>query len=329
MSNTKPAFLITIDTEGDNLWALPKTITTKNSRFLPRFQELCERYAFKPTWLANYEMAQCPGFCEFGRDVLQRGAGEIGMHLHAWNSPPLSDDDPKNQAYLIEYPETVMNAKIKLITELLERRFEHKMVSHRAGRWALNSCYARLLVENGYLVDCSVTPHVSWASDLGDPNGSGGSDYTTFPTQPYFMDLDKIDREGNSPLLEVPVTIVSKFNALHRLATNGPSLVRRGLRPFLPAMTSWLRPNGRNRHSMLAILRRTSDQKWPCLEFMLHSSELMPGGSPTFQTRDDIEALYDDLEALWSAAAEQCRGATLGEFSNEYKNAKDSNTART
>jgi hypothetical protein len=300
-SNTKPAFLITIDTEGDNLWALPKTITTENSHYLPRFQELCERYGFKPTWLTNYEMAECPVFCEFGRDDLQRGTGEIGMHLHAWNSPPVINDDPKNQAYLIEYPENIMKAKIKFMTELLEQRFERKMVSHRAGRWALNSCYVRLLIEHGYLVDCSVTPHVSWSSVMGDPNGSGGSDYTTFPTQPYFMDLDRIDHEGNSPLLEVPVSIVQ------------------GIHIFSPVITSWLRPNGRNLDSMLAILHLACKEQWPCVEFILHSSELMPGGSPTFQTQDSIEALYDDLEALLSKAAGQFLGRTLSEFYNEYK----------
>lgn len=301
MSNTRPAFLITIDTEGDNLWALPEIITTKNARYLPRFQELCEKYGFKPTWLTDHEMAECPVFCEFGREVLKRGTGEIGMHLHAWNSPPATNDDSKSQAYLIEYPESTMKDKIKFITELLEQRFQLKMVSHRAGRWALNSRYARLLVEHGYLVDCSVTPHVSWASVLGDPKGSGGSDYTTYPTQPYFMDLDRIDREGNSPLLEVPVSIV-------RVVHN-----------FSPIITWWLRPNGRNRDSMLTILHLACKEQWPCVEFILHSSELMPGGSPTFQTQDGIEALYDDLEALLSKAAEQFRGETLSEFYNEYK----------
>ena len=33
----------TIDTEGDNLWSRPRTITTCNSRYLPRFQALCKR----------------------------------------------------------------------------------------------------------------------------------------------------------------------------------------------------------------------------------------------------------------------------------------------
>ncbi len=57
---TKPAFLITIDTEGDNSWQNHDRITTENTRFLPRFQALCEKYAFKPVYLTNYEMAMDP-----------------------------------------------------------------------------------------------------------------------------------------------------------------------------------------------------------------------------------------------------------------------------
>jgi len=296
MANTKIPFLITIDTEGDNLWTISETVTTQNARYLPRFQDFCEGYGFKPTWLANFEMAECPAFREFGRDVLRRGQGEIGMHLHAWNSPPLTNDGLTGQAYLIEYPENVMKDKISFMTDLLEQRFERKIVSHRAGRWAFDSRYARLLVEHGYRVDCSVTPHVNWAGVLGDPNGSGGTDYTLYPAQPYFMDLDQIDREGNSPLLEIPVSIVSTSH-----------------------ITRWLRPNGQNRNSMLAILKLACEERWPCVEFMLHSSELMRGGSPTFRTQQDIETLYSDLEALLGEAAGPFHGQTLGEFNDGYK----------
>src|SRR4051812_31716398 len=80
-ARSMPAFIITIDTEGDNAWARPRSMTTANARYLPRFQSLCERYRLKPTYLTNYEMARCPAFQEFGHDVLQRGAAEIGMHL--------------------------------------------------------------------------------------------------------------------------------------------------------------------------------------------------------------------------------------------------------
>ena len=111
----KKAFLITIDTEGDDLWKRPRNITSRNARFLPRFQILCEKYALKPTYLVNYEMAKNSFFIEFGRDIIKRNAGEIGMHLHAWNNPPciqLTKDDFLYHPYLIEYSEQLMDDKI-------------------------------------------------------------------------------------------------------------------------------------------------------------------------------------------------------------------------
>src|SRR5260221_5881140 len=72
--------LITIDTEGDDLWSRPREITTRNARFLPRFQSLCERYRLKPVYLANYEMAMSDAFVEFARDVVAREFDEGIAH---------------------------------------------------------------------------------------------------------------------------------------------------------------------------------------------------------------------------------------------------------
>lgn len=38
-------FIITVDTEGDNLWEYKKgtPIGTENAKYLPRFQSLCEK----------------------------------------------------------------------------------------------------------------------------------------------------------------------------------------------------------------------------------------------------------------------------------------------
>ena len=122
MAAAKPAFLITIDTEGDDLWSHPARVTTRNAQFLPRFQSLCEDYGLKPTYLVNYEMVTSHTFVRFGRDVVNRGVAEIGMHLHAWDSPPphnLTGDDLRQQPYLIEYPTEMMRKKIMHMTDLL------------------------------------------------------------------------------------------------------------------------------------------------------------------------------------------------------------------
>jgi hypothetical protein len=320
----KPAFLVTLDTEGDNLWSKPAYALTENAKFLPRFQALCERHGLRPTWLTDWEMASSPVFREFGCDVLQRGAGEIGMHLHAWDTPPLvprTPDDNRHHPYLFEFSERLMREKIQRLTALLEERFDRKMRSHRAGRWGFTSGYARLLAELGYTVDCSVTPAVSWKAVRGSPDGSGGCDFRAFPSHPYFVDLEDISREGNSGLLEAPLTIVRKYGFAQPIESYVP-LLRRYVARVLPAVV-WMRPTGWNRRFLIELLEQAREQHSPYVQFMLHSSELMPGGSPTFRTESSIEKLYADLEALFEAASGHFRGATLSEFHDAWIERRD------
>jgi hypothetical protein len=315
-SDTTPAFLITIDTEGDDLWSRPQDITTRNTAYLPRFQHLCEEFGFKPTWLVNYEMAMDPDFIRFGRQLVRSGRAEIGMHLHAWNSPPLvplTDNDLFHQPFLIEYPHDVMAAKIDFMTRLLSDRFECPMLSHRAGRWALDNAYARLLAQQGYLVDCSVSPGVSWQQTKGDPQGWGGADYRQFPSLPYIMDLDHIERAGQSSLLELPVSVMrSPLHRIMPLAHHLPGL-RRWAWQQQPDHI-WLYPDGHNLAHMTCLVNEALLTHRPCIELVLHSSELMPMGGPGARTEACIDHLYDDLSQLFTLIARAFVGMTLAEF---------------
>lgn len=313
-------FIVTVDTEGDNLWAKPRAITTRNAAYLPRFQRLCEKFRFKPVYLANYEMALSDGFVDFARDVVSRGAGEVGMHLHAWNSPPLeplTSDDLFHQPYLIEYPARVMRDKIRAMTRLLEDRFDRKMVTHRAGRWAFDARYAGMLLDEGYLVDCSVTPGVDWRANPGAPGGKGGSDYSTFDPAPHFLGGRDAAALPAGALLEVPMTVVAG-----RLYRWSPWLYRiRGLRRAAGRISPahrWLCPvpllEKRNEQAMLRLVRHARQTGPAHLEFMLHSSDLMPGGSPHSGSAQDVEQLYASLEALFEELSTWCRGMTLAEF---------------
>lgn len=310
----QPAFIITIDTEGDNLWRNHEQILTQNALFLPRFQALCEKFGFKPVYLTNYEMAVDAAYVEFARDVIARGQGEVGMHLHAWNSPPLSDltgDDWRHKPYLIDYPEEMIKAKVAFQTQLLEETFQTKMLSHRAGRWAMNEYYAKVLIEHGYRVDCSVTPRVDWRRSPGAPQGRGGSNYVDFPDKAYFINPDNISEAGNSPLLEVPMSILYK----HPAWVNGVKRLYDGLRgKHRSPSVHWLRPQGGNVAPMKQVVETILAQGSDYVEFMLHSSELMPGGSPTFTDEPAIERLYDDLEQLFTWLKARTVGMTLAEY---------------
>ncbi len=314
----EPRLLITVDAEEDDSWAAVPSATTRNAAFLPRFQRLCESFGLRPTYLVNYAMARSAAFVEFGRDLLARRAGEIGMHLHAWNTPPIipiTENDARHHTYLIDYDLPVMRQKIARMTALLAETFDVPILSHRAGRWALDSRYARLLIEAGYRVDCSVTPHVNWRGHRGAPGGKGGTDYTDYPEWPYYLDPQHPERPGRSTLLELPVTILPSRPGVDRWRRLlPPRLLASRLGGRLSRPLLWLRPNGRNRDEMVRVVERVRRERRPYAEFMIHSSELMPGGSPYFRRVDDIERLYDDLDVLFAAVRGQFIGATLTEF---------------
>ncbi len=321
--------LVTVDAEGDNLWSRPQHITTQNSRSLPRFQELCERFGFKPTYLTNYEMAEDPFFQEFGRDLVERGRAEIGMHLHAWNSPPLdplTGNDYYYQPYLIEYPHDVMRRKIEYLTKFLEDTFQSRITSHRAGRWAFNEVYARLLRENGYRVDCSVTPHISWRSHIGDPSRYGGTDYTDFPDRPYLIDLSDISKPGRSDLLELPLTVILRRKTrIHSFMDRfrPTNRLRRAYNLVVPPYLM-LSPRRWRLGQLLSILRQSLKEDRAYLEFMTHSSNLMPEGGPAFPTRRAVERLYGSLAEFFELASDHFAGATLSEYGSLFTDHRSS-----
>ena len=166
-------FLISVDTEGDGLWWWKPgdPISTNNTKFLPRFQQLCDCFGFKPTYLTNWEMANDAAYAVFAKRVVDEGRGEVGMHLHAWNTPPICDTmRPKlanpGQDYLIEYDEAAMEEKKISTTKAIENSIGVRPTTHRAGRWAMDERYFRLLAKHGYVCDCSVSPALGLAFAL-------------------------------------------------------------------------------------------------------------------------------------------------------------------
>ena len=59
----------------------------------------------------------------------------------------------------------------------------------------------------------------------------------------------------------------------------------------------WLRPIPRSATQMQTLTQRViREGNGDCLELMVHSSELMPGGSPYFKTDEAIENMYRMIE---------------------------------
>jgi hypothetical protein len=251
-------------------------------------------------------MANDALFIAFAQEVLRKARCEIGLHLHAWNTPPdyeIGQGKENPTPYLIEYPEPIMRSKFDTIFNLLRAKFDTDMVSHRAGRWAMNKTYFDILMNYGLKIDCSVTPHVSWENVQG-------VSYTNSPEEPFF----------EQTILEVPVTI----RRLHSFFLNkNKSSIKRtvsAIKSFLMGKIIWLRPNGNNVPEMLALIEHIEKSDSNYLMFMLHSSELMGGGSPTFRTHESIEKLYDDLEIIFNRISHSFTGITLKSYYEYHYN---------
>lgn len=304
MDKTERSFLITIDTEGDYIWnrktwsrnSIKNRITVRNGAYLERFQILCEKYGLKPTYLVNYEMSNSEPFVDMAKDGLRRGTLEIGMHMHGWTAPPYYELERGKLSggghpYIGEYPRNIMEGKVQTLTEKLTDTFGVIPRSHRSGRWYLDRRYVEILRKFGYRVDCSVTPGIDWRNNPGLTDGSHGSNYSRYPDHSYEMSTERLSREGNSGIIEVPLTTADRDG--HRLQ---------------------LRPVKHNISDMLWLVEKKKTEEQDYLEFMLHSSEFMRAGSPNFLTERDIEVLYEDIETLFDVVSKDYVGRTLSEY---------------
>lgn len=294
-------WIITVDTEGDNLWKWKpgEEITTENAKCIARFQNLCEQYSFKPVYLVNFEMAQSDVLVSTLKNKVLEGKCEIGMHLHAWNSPP-AFDLPKLYVgcpYITEYPKEVVMEKHIFLRDYIEERFAVRPVTYRAGRWATNATLFDVLDELGFLVDCSITPgiNLSWNQGMSVPNGND-----------YSMEKHSVKKITDT-LIEVPMTTCK------RRSVHGKTLKNR-LSNLLKGRDFWLRPAINTYSEMIHLINIMEGQQSDYLEFMIHSSELLPNGSPYCKTEEDVEEYYKKMEAVFQHVSRNYVGVTLHEY---------------
>ena len=91
-------------------------------------------------------------------------------------------------------------------------------------------------------------------------------------------------------------------------------LLRQAANRVVARALNHLCPAESNLRGMLGAARGARAEGAVHVEFSLHSSELMPGGSPTFRRASDIERLYEDLEILFEELSTWCSGITLKAF---------------
>jgi hypothetical protein len=327
--NATMKFIITIDTEGDNQWDHGRELTVENIRFVPRFQELCEKYLIKPTYLVTSEVCEDSFARHIFNQYLTEDKAEIGAHLHSWTTHPFLDSDgyrqnDNNHAFATELPRDLLAEKIKNLTDQIEDSFGMRPVSFRSGRYGFDRNLAEILTENSYLVDSSVTPYVSWAEHPGIPGGKGGPDFIDNLPLPTMYNFDC------GSLVEIPITILptrfplnkNKILARDYFKNVNDSLVLRGFRKlFYSTQPYWLRPTPDMDITRFSeLLNEAINNRLPYIVMMFHSSELMPGCSRYRPDDESIEKLYELLEAFFAKLHDKEIGSfTLREAALDYR----------
>jgi len=325
------ALIVTVDTEEDGAWDAgfrAKGNTVRNLQGLGRFQDHCERFAIRPTYLVDTPVVEDDAAAVLLRRWQDAGRCEVGAHLHPWCGPPFEESIDRRNSYMCNLPEGLQREKLARLTDAVERRIGRRPTSFRAGRYGLDVVGARILEQLGYVVDSSVIPFF-------DYTGQDGPDYRQAPFKPYRIggsDLCAEDEAGR--LLEVPVSVGfswSRFREAGRIRQLGE---RPLVRPFrlvglLDRLNLVRRIKFSPEQAGAADMRRLVDayaaNRSPAMVMMLHSASLVPGGSPYVGDAARLERLYDDLAETWQYCL-STRGMTvqtLTGFVSAYQQTRD------
>ncbi|MCA9138942.1 MAG: polysaccharide deacetylase family protein [Planctomycetales bacterium] len=295
---------MTIDTEEEGLWSgdYPLRGEVTNIRGVPRFQELCDRFSIRPTYLVDAPVVCSREAVEILRPIQEQDRAEIGAHVHPWNTPPTTEERCTRNSYLCNLSPELQSEKIGWLTDTIETAFGRRPRSFRAGRYGLDICGARALVEHGYRVDSSVIP-------LTDYTAGSGPNFSDAPMTPYFVGGNNlIEPHDSGDLYEVPVT-VGYTHRYYGLASRMRSIAHRsplrqmrmvGILDRLGlASRIKLSPEQADARRMMQLAQSWLQRHHPILVLMFHSSSLVPGFSPYVRDDHDLNNFLGRLETVF------------------------------
>ena len=124
-----------------------------------------------------------------------------------------------------------------------------------------------------------------------------GNDYRKSPRGVYHIHPD---------ILEVPMTT-------RRIRHCRKGTIKHRVKTLLLGDGAWLRPLELSAGALEMLTEKVLKEK-DCdhLEFMIHSSELMPGGNPYFKTAEDVEQMFTVMRTYFKYVSSlEIQGTTL------------------
>jgi hypothetical protein len=300
--------IVSLDTEEDN-WNRSRTdVTVANIRELRRLSRVFTRWGVRPTYFTAYQVAIDPCAVQVMREVANDSGGEIGAHLHPWNTPPLLEEFVPRNSMTKNLPPDLQLAKIRTLTRTLEEAFGRSPTSFRAGRYGIGPDTIAALVSCGYRVDSSVSPFVSLEGVDDGPRFVGA------PIVPYRLAPHGDVRQPvpDGPLIEVPLSYGFNRGPFGFWDRTRRVLEARPLRWLhlagLAARAGFgrrvsLSPEYHPVADMLTLSKQLLGHGARHLHVSWHTPSLKPGLSPFAATAADVDRLYGSIEAYFEGLA--------------------------
>ncbi|MBP7734798.1 MAG: hypothetical protein KA369_02380 [Spirochaetes bacterium] len=286
---------VTIDTEPDCdiSWrrSSPLTFTSVTEGIPALLRPLWDLHSIKPIYFVSPEVVRDDACCRVLSSEIAKGA-IIGTHLHSeYIEPNVTIQDPAGKVSA-EFPcfahdTNTEHAKIKNLTELIEKRLSVRPIWYRAARYGADLDTIRILHDLGYRYDSSVTPGIDWS-------GIGGPDHSRAPLQPYWISSGDLyaaaDKSMSAGIMEYPVTVFGKrFGIMGR---------------FLPdnwLFYNWLRPTHMTVWEQKRVIKEmTRLYGNPVLVLLFHSMEIMINKTPFVRNRLMQKRFLKNLEKVIS-----------------------------
>lgn len=298
---------ITVDVEEDGLGCgrYPRTPPgLANVEELKQLEFVTREFGLPLTLLATWPVLKDPA-C---RDLLRRWketlGAEIGAHLHPWNTPPFDSEVPINPS--IPTPPSL--EKVREIRAAVEGAVGEAPHSFRMGRFAVSPELFDWVQQAGFRSDASVVPfHVT----------SGRSAEYAAKPDPYVL---RPATDTASPLWELPLTTLPVFSALGRAVASLTKPLRhtwqgRLQRLFQHTGVAGVHPAWFSLPIMKQAVRLHQRRGGNWIQVFLHSSDFMPGCTPSVSTDQQVRQILGRLRAFleWLLRRGPLTGVTLAD----------------
>ena len=320
---TATRYCITVDTEEEWDWASGYPTcrpSVSNIARLPAFQTVCERHGAAVVYFVNHAVLNDPTATAVIQGLVARPNVEIGLHIHPWNTPPLADAPsvPVRDSFLHTLPWDEAKAKLDAVLAAFAAA-GLTPTSFRGGRYSTSPQIQTHLRNHGVIADASVLPFTTWADD-------GAMDFRARDPRP----VRRPPRHpGDTALWELPLTMGytrRPFTRWHTIVTAAGRGVWRSLRAaglmdrLGIVRKAWLNLESPVYPDPAAFVPVVAAEGLPFACFTLHSSSLLPGGSPYCATQADVDRLLTRTEQCLAAAAKAgWRPATVTQTANELE----------